>query len=126
MSARIVRQVVDYSNPDAPVPMQANALFEVDYKKWVLSRVREQGHYPKDDAVYGGSAAVGCSPLTATRYLRQLLSSVGPLQETKDMLGGWMLTWKDGMKPEPAIKIDPDDNSTRERESGTKEPRLFP
>jgi len=125
-STRIVREVVDYSNPDAPVTMQANFLFEVDARKWCLSKVAEKGFYPKKDTWKGMAELVGCATQTARNYLDKLTGPLGPLREVKDMLGGIMLTWKEGYEPEPSIKIDPDNNSTKERESGTKEPRLFP
>ncbi len=66
-------------------------------------------------AITGMAELVGCSVLTSTRYLMKLTSPLGPLQEIKDMLGGVMLTWKEGHKPEPTIKIDLDKNSTKKK-----------
>jgi len=107
-STRIVRQAVGYSHPDSPVTMQANFLFEVDARAWVLEKVAEKGFYPKQDAITGMAELVGCSVATSTRYLMKLTSPVGCLQEVKDMLGSVMLMWKEGYKPEPTIKIDLD------------------
>jgi len=88
--------------------MQANFLFEADARAWVLDKVAEKGFYPKQDAITGMAELVGCSVLTSTRYLMKLTSPVGCLQEVKDMLGSVMLTWKEGHKPAPTIKIDLD------------------
>ncbi len=107
-STRIVRQAVGYSHPDSPVTMQANFLFEVDARAWVLSQLAEKGFYPKLDAIAGMAELVGCSTLTSTRYLAKLTGPLGPLQEVKDMLGCIMLTWKEGHKPEPIIKLNLD------------------
>jgi hypothetical protein len=109
-STRIIRQAVAYSHPDSPVTMQANYLFEIDARNWCLAQVSEKGFYPKQSAITGMAELVGCSPLTATRYLSKLTSPLGPLQEIKDLLGAVVLTWKDDIKPEPTIKIDLDKN----------------
>lgn len=105
-STRVVRQAVNYSQGEAT--MQANFLFELDFRKWLLSQVQEKGFITRQDATEAGAELVGCSPLTTARYLAKLTSSAGPLQEVKDMLGARVLTWKNGHKPEPTIKIDLD------------------
>ena len=92
---RIVRQVVDYSDARAPVTMQANSLYEVDFREWLLKTVRERRMYLKADAVNAGAEMVGCSPETAKRYIAKLASPTGPLRETKDKVGGWMLTFRE-------------------------------
>jgi hypothetical protein len=93
-ATRIVRTVIDYSHPEAPATMQANYLFEVDFRSWVLKLIREQGFFPREDAIYAGAEKVGCSPQVTRSYLKKLTSSEGPLKERKDMLGGWMLEFK--------------------------------
>ncbi len=97
-STRVIREAVDYSRGTAE--MQANFLYEVDFRKWILSMIYERGFITKSDAVAAGAEVVGCSPATATRYLSKLTSSVGPLKLQKDMLGGWSITWKDEFNPE--------------------------
>jgi hypothetical protein len=93
-STRIVRTVVDYSRSDAPIPMQANFLFEVSFREYVLNRVRDNGFVAEDDAIYAGAERVGCSPQATRCYLKKLVSSEGCLTRRKDMLGGWMLEYK--------------------------------
>jgi hypothetical protein len=91
---RVVRAAVDYSSPEAPVTMQANFLFEVDVRAWILKKVTEGGFYSKPDAIAAAAEVHGCSPQAVRNYLSKLTSSAGPLQERKDMLGGWMLEFK--------------------------------
>ena len=93
-ATRIVKTVVDYSHPEAPATMQANYLFEVDFRNWILKLIQEKGFYSREDAVFAGAEKVGCSPQVTRSYLKKLTSSVGPLKERKDMLGGWMLEYK--------------------------------
>jgi hypothetical protein len=97
-ATRIARTVVDYSHPEAPATMQANALFEESFRTWVLQLVREEGFHSKEDAVFAGAEVVGCSPQVTRIYLRKLTSSKGCLKERKDMLGGWMIEFKDGSR----------------------------
>ena len=100
-STRITREAVDYSRGTAE--MQANFLYEVDYRKWLLSFIVERGFVLKSDAIAAGAEVVGCSPATASRYLSKLTSSVGPLKEQKDMLGGWSVTFKEELNPSSPI-----------------------
>jgi hypothetical protein len=97
-ATRVVRSVVDYSHPDAPFTMQANALFEEAFRTWLLQLIREEGFHSEEDAVYAGAEVVGCSPQVTRQYLKKLLSSKGCLTRRKDMLGGWMLEFKDGSR----------------------------
>ena len=107
-STRVTRQAVNYADPEAPATMQANFLYEMDFRKWLLGVIQEKGFTPKADAINAGAEVVGCSPLTASRYIAKLTSSVGCLQEVRDTLGDAMLTWKEAYQPEPTIKIDLD------------------
>ena len=86
--------------------MQANFLFEVDFRAWVLKKVRDIGHYPKSDAIAAGAEVVGCSPQAARSYLSKLISSAGPLQERKDMLGGLMLEFKPEYRQPSLIPLE--------------------
>lgn len=116
-STRVTREALDYRAPEAPVTMQANFLYELDFRKWLLGIIQERGFIPKLDAINAGAEVVGCSPLTTQRYVAKLTSSVGVLNEVKDMLGETVLTWKPGIKPEETIKLDLD--KLMERESRT-------
>lgn len=104
---RVSRQVVSYK--EGSTEMQANFLFELDFRKWILEKVRERGGYPKQDAIAAGAEVVGCSPTTTAKYLAKLLSSEGPLQEARDMLGDTHLVLKDHLKePAPLSVVDLD------------------
>lgn len=92
-STRVTREAVDYMRGTAE--MQANFLYEVDYRRWLLGLIQERAFVLKSDAIAAGAEVVGCSPATASRYLSKLTSSVGPLKEQKDMLGGWTVTFKE-------------------------------
>jgi hypothetical protein len=109
-STRIARQLVDYRQGDSA--MQANFLFELDFRMWLLDQVRDRGFIPQDDAINAGAEVVGCSPSTTARYLAKLTSSAGPLKKQKDMLGCIVLSLRDGLLPEPSIKIDLDKGET--------------
>jgi len=78
--------------------MQANQLFEVQFREWILSQVRDGG-YSKTEAVNEGAELVGCSPATTQRYLGKLTSKAGPLQETRDYLGHVLLVLKPQYQP---------------------------
>lgn len=112
-ATRVVREEVDYKQGEAT--MQANFLFEVDFRNWLLRVVAERGHYPKADAIAAGAELVGCSPLTTSRYVAKLVSSSGPLQEVRDMLGASMLQLKEHLREEPRTLIDLDALARQER-----------
>lgn len=103
---RVSRDIVNYK--EGSTEMQANFLFELDFRKWLLGKIRDQGGYPKLDAINSGAEIVGCSPSTTVRYLGKLTSREGPLKESKDMLGDIILTLKDHLKPEETILVDLD------------------
>lgn len=92
---RIVREVVDFMR-GAP-EMQANFLYEVQYRHWLLEAVSTQGSIEKGDAINSGAEVVGCSPATTAKYLAKLLSSAGPLSEFKGSLGERLLVLKPHM-----------------------------
>lgn len=105
-STRVSKDIVNYK--EGSQEMQANFLFELDFRKWIMAKIREQGGYPKTDAIASGAEVVGCSPSTTGRYLTKLTSKEGPLTESKDMLGDLILTLKDHLKPEATILVDLD------------------
>ena len=72
------------------VEMRANSLFEPAFTEWLFA------HLPiaREDAQYSGAQVVGCSPETATRYLKKLTSTAGPLFEFKDNMGITMIDFK--------------------------------
>lgn len=119
-STRVVREVVRYQ--EGSQEMQANFLFELDFRKWLIEQVREKGGFPKLDAIAAGAEFVGCSPSTTARYLAKLTSSVGPLLETKDLLGGIILTLKDHLTPESTIMVELDRHQARSKESAHQDP----
>jgi len=88
----MVKELVDYRN--ASPEMKANSYYETQYREWILTTVREQGFIVKAEAINSGAEVVGCSPLTATRYLSKLTSSVGPLKESKDATGTVIISFK--------------------------------
>jgi hypothetical protein len=105
-STRVGREVVSYR--EGSPEMQANVLYELDFRKWILGMIAERGFINKMDAIAAGAEVVGCSPATTQRYLAKLTSSVGPLQETRDMLKDIVLVLKDHLKPEETILVDLD------------------
>jgi hypothetical protein len=96
-TTRITKEAVDYSQGSSE--MQANFLFETDFRRWILGLIKEQGFIRKSDAISAGAEVVGCSPATARRYLSKLTSLVGPLKEQKDMLGGLNIILKEELAP---------------------------
>ena len=88
----MVKELVEYRN--ASPEMKANSYFENQYREWVLTTVREHGLITKVEAVNSGAEVVGCSPLTAGRYLVKLTSAVGSLKESKDATGTVVISFK--------------------------------
>lgn len=130
-ATRIVREEVNYRQGE--VSMQANALFEVSFRSWLIPLIREGGHYLKTDAVAAGAEQVGCSPLTTSRYLAKLTSSSGPLEEVKDLLGNMMLQLKAHLREEPRTILNLDPVPRSQAQQGQREsarphqpPGLFP
>jgi hypothetical protein len=89
----MIKDVIDYKAGSAE--MQANGLFEMPYRKWVITQIAENGFIEKKHAIYTGAEIVGCSPTTTQRYTEKLLSAAGALQEQKDALGNKILMLKD-------------------------------
>ena len=100
---RISKQVVDYKN-DAPATMQANALFENDFRSWACEIIARESYLMREDAINGGAEVIGCSPATTERYLKKLTSRFGILVELKDMLGNVALKFKPEYEPTPEPK----------------------
>ncbi len=88
----LVKELVDYRTGSQE--MKANSYYEIQYREWVLSVVREHGVITKLEAVNSGAEVVGCSTLTAGRYLVKLTSGVGPLKESKDATGTVVLNFR--------------------------------
>ena len=101
-STRLAREVIPYQKGDAT--MQANFLYEVDFRNWILAQVKEKDFVLKQDAINAGAEAVGCSPNTTQRYLQKLTAFNGPLQEVRDMLGGINLILRPELDPEEKKK----------------------
>ncbi len=120
-ATRVVKEAVNYKH-GAP-EMQANFLFEVDFRNWLLEKVKDLGHYPRGDAIAGGAEVVGCSVSTTTKYLAKLVSSEGPLKESKDLMGDLYLELKAHLEPEPAIRLNLDTRTNVLKEAAD-EPKL--
>ena len=67
--------------------MKANLLYEVSFRRWLMSQICSQGGYYKKEAITEGAELFGCSPLTTARYIEKLTSKAGTLREEKDSLG---------------------------------------
>jgi len=91
-STGIVKEMVDFraGSPE----MKANSYYEIRYREWIFRIMREQGFITKADAINSGAEVVGCSPLTASRYLAKLTSSVGTLKETRDATGTIVIAFR--------------------------------
>jgi len=87
-----VKELVDFRN--ASPEMRANSYYETQFREWLLTVIREQRIITKVEAINSGAEVVGCSPLTANRYLVKLTSSVGPLKERKDATGTVVISFK--------------------------------
>ena len=98
--------------------MQANQLFEVQFREWILSQVRDGG-YSKTEAVNEGAELVGCSPATTQRYLGKLTSKAGPLQESRDYLGHILLVLKPQYQP-IRVNLDSPGSQGRHQEDRTE------
>lgn len=125
---RVSRDIVNYK--EGSVEMQANFLFELEFRKWLLGKVNEAGGYSKQDAIASGAELVGCSPSTTERYLKKLVSRAGPLREDRDMLGDFILTLKEHLKPEATILVDLDryqaQQGQKESSRQAQQPNLVP
>lgn len=91
-ATRIAREDANYR--EGSPEMQANLIYEVTFRRWVMARVTKQGSYEYANAVNEGAETIGCSPLTTARYLAKLTSPAGPLTEIKDALGHRVLILK--------------------------------
>jgi len=91
-NTHLVKELVDFRN--ASPEMKANSYYETQYREWLLTVIREQKLITKVEAVNSGAEVVGCSPLTANRYLAKLTSSVGPLKDSKDATGTVIISFR--------------------------------
>ncbi len=66
--------------------MQANLLYEVRFRRWLMRKVTTEGSYDRTTAIAEGAELVGCSPATTARYITKLTSPSGPLMEMDDAL----------------------------------------
>jgi len=84
-STRVRKEALPYSQGSPE--MQASFLFELDFRKWILKYLEDNDWISRKEAVNAGAEAVGCSITTSRKYLEKLTSMLGPLTETKNMLG---------------------------------------
>ena len=94
----LVKELVDFKS--ASPEMKANSYYELQFRDWVLITIKQHGFITKKDAINSGAEVVGCSTLTATRYLDKLTSSVGVLHEYKDATGTMCIGFKVNKEPE--------------------------
>lgn len=100
---RVIKQAVSYR--DGSPEMQANYLYEIDYRKWLIDYLQEHGFLPKKEAINAGAEVVGCNPTTSAKYLAKLTSLFGPLLQSKDMLGDDVIVLKNGTNgKKPTLK----------------------
>lgn len=92
---RIAREFISFAE-DAPATMQANALYELSFRAWILGQLEASEAIDKKEAVRSGAEVAGCSPTTTARYLEKLVSAVGPLEEVIDSLGVTLVRFKQG------------------------------
>lgn len=97
-ATRIVKEDAGYRQGSPE--MKANLLYEVSFRRWIMSTVCSLGGYPKAEAINEGAELFGCSPQTTQRYLAKLLSSAGSLKEEKDLLGHPVLVLKPYLEEE--------------------------
>ena len=83
-STRIARKDANYR--EGSPEMQANLLYEVEFRRWLMYKVTTEGSYDRTTAAAEGAELVGCSPLTTARYITKLTSPSGPLMEMDDAL----------------------------------------
>jgi len=83
-STRIARKDANYREGSSE--MQANLLYEVRFRRWLMRKVTTEGSYDRSTAIAEGAELVGCSPATTARYITKLTSPSGPLMEMDDAL----------------------------------------
>ena len=81
--------------------MQANLIYELPFRLWLMNKVTTQGSYDRNTAINEGAEVVGCSPLTTARYLLKLTSPSGPLAEIQDALAHPILVLKPHLQMPP-------------------------
>ena len=103
----IARLDVDYTEGSSE--MQANLLYEMPFRQWLVDKVRTEGSYDRKTAIAEGAELVGCSIDTTTKYLAKLTSPAGQLTEIKDSLGHRVLILK------PHLQTPPPKRSQRQK-----------
>jgi len=104
-NTRIAKSAANYR--EGSPEMQANLLYEVAYRKWLLKEINTQGGLDKKEAINAGAELVGCSPNTTKRYLEKLTSAGGCLKEDLDMLGHPYLVFKESFAKSINIDLSP-------------------
>lgn len=119
VGTELARETLDYQAGSAE--MRANDLYEMPYRAWVLDQVRERGFLTVQTAMASGAELVGCSTVTAARYLAKLTSEAGPLQETRDMLRARVLTIKEPIDVEQKTgsPVPPPADTNTQQQEGT-------
>lgn len=84
LSTELSKHLVDYTRGSPE--MQANRYYEVRFRQWLLEELDKAGFMVQKDVVNSGAEYVGCSPISAERYLAKLTSSMGVLELKKSEL----------------------------------------
>lgn len=93
-SGEMVKELVDYRS--GSIEMQANSYFEKAYIRWIIRYIIEHGFISKQEAIDSGAQEVGCSTISAERYLRKLKAATlkAPLKEIRDATGTRIIVFK--------------------------------
>ena len=67
--------------------------------EWILEQVRVRGVVLKQDLSNGSAQVANVSPSTTASYLAKLVSSEGPLEESRNEFGDWVVAFRDSHIP---------------------------
>jgi hypothetical protein len=92
-SPSTLKDTLDYQS--GPVEMQANELFEGDFRNWLFAYLKENGSIDWDEAIHSGAQFVDCSSQSTERYLKKLTSLEGPLCKVKGSSRKWLVEFRE-------------------------------
>jgi hypothetical protein len=88
-ATRRVREEVPFK--EGETTLQANARYEPPFRMYVLSVVERQKKVRSTELEDGGAEHVGCSPGTAYKYLRKMVSPTGALMMVVENGERWVV-----------------------------------
>lgn len=100
-STNEVKEKIDYDSGSAE--MKANSYFETQFVQWVLEEMNRNEVLFKKEIINSGAHVVGCSQITAARYLDKLTSSAGPLEIIKHAMGSAAVRFREKFQTKPEI-----------------------